>query len=273
MDEELGFLPGAQVADPGPGRMRLCEGIERGEGRVRIGAQRRPLQRQALVGIDGRVRKGDETRDVPLAIGLSRRRESRERRLRRDLGGSLGGVRRGRGFRGAVTWAPGRPCYHQWRNSTDLRGRANRVSVLDEILDGVRADLAERQRRVSLDQLKEMARRAPSPRDALAALRAEGVGVIAEVKRASPSRGQMAAIADPAALASEYEAGGAKVISVLTEERRFGGSLDELERDPVLMEALGPLLATSYIAVKRNEIAYFKEKTPEEEARQHFYKY
>jgi len=102
------------------------------------------------------------------------------------------------------------------------------VSVLDEILDGVRADLADRQRRVSLDQLKEMARRAPSPRDALAALRAEGVAVIAEVKRASPSRGQMATIADPAALACDYEAGGARIISVLTEERRFGGSLDDL---------------------------------------------
>jgi indole-3-glycerol phosphate synthase len=102
------------------------------------------------------------------------------------------------------------------------------VSVLDEILDGVRADLAERQGRVSLDQLKEMARQAPSPRDALAALKAGGVSVIAEVKRASPSRGAMAAIDDPAALAADYEAGGARVISVLTEGRRFGGSLDDL---------------------------------------------
>jgi indole-3-glycerol phosphate synthase len=117
--------------------------------------------------------------------------------------------------------------------------------VLDEILDGVRADLAERQRRVSLDLLKEMARRAPSPRDALAALRAEGVSVIAEVKRASPSRGQMAAIADPAALASEYEAGGAKVISVLTEERRFGGSLDDL--DAVRRAVQVPVLRKDFV--------------------------
>src|ERR1700729_2133281 len=107
-------------------------------------------------------------------------------------------------------------------------GTSSRVSVLDEILDGVRADLADRQQHVSLDQLKAMARRAPSPRDALAALKAEGVSVIAEVKRASPSRGQMAEIADPAALAADYEAGGAKVISVLTEGRRFGGSLADL---------------------------------------------
>jgi indole-3-glycerol phosphate synthase len=102
------------------------------------------------------------------------------------------------------------------------------VSVLDEILEGVRADLAERQRRVSLDELKNRARRAPSPRDALAVLKADGVSVIAEVKRASPSRGQMASIADPAALAADYEAGGAAIISVLTEQRRFAGSLDDL---------------------------------------------
>ncbi len=102
------------------------------------------------------------------------------------------------------------------------------MSVLDEILDGVRADLAERQRRVSLEQLKDMARRAASPLDALAALKADGVSVIAELKRASPSRGAMAPIDDPAALAGEYEAGGARVISVLTEQRRFGGSLDDL---------------------------------------------
>jgi indole-3-glycerol phosphate synthase len=102
------------------------------------------------------------------------------------------------------------------------------VSVLDEILEGVRADLADRQRSVSLAQLKDQARRAPSPRDALAALKGEGVSVIAEVKRASPSRGAMAAIDDPAALAADYEAGGAVVISVLTEQRRFGGSLDDL---------------------------------------------
>ncbi len=50
-----------------------------------------------------------------------------------------------------------------------------------------------------------------------------GVGVIAEVKRSSPSKGALAAIADPARLAADYEAGGASVISVLTEERRFGG--------------------------------------------------
>jgi indole-3-glycerol phosphate synthase len=102
------------------------------------------------------------------------------------------------------------------------------VSVLDEIIEGVRADLAERQRETSLDDLKARAEQAPAPRDALAALRGQGVGVIAEVKRSSPSKGALAAIADPAALARDYEAGGAKIISVLTEGRRFGGSLADL---------------------------------------------
>lgn len=101
-------------------------------------------------------------------------------------------------------------------------------TVLDDILAGVREDLAERQAAVSLDELKERARRAPAPRDAYAALGGDKVSVIAEVKRSSPSKGALAAIADPAALAADYEEGGAHVISVLTERRRFGGSLDDL---------------------------------------------
>ena len=102
------------------------------------------------------------------------------------------------------------------------------MSVLDDILDGVRADLAARQEVEPLDRLKEAAARAPSPRDVMAAFRGSEVAVIAEVKRASPSKGALAAIADPAALAADYEAGGARVISVLTEKRRFGGSIEDL---------------------------------------------
>ena len=102
------------------------------------------------------------------------------------------------------------------------------TNVLDGILEGVRADLAMRQAAVSLDELKAKAARAPSPKDAYAALGGPKVSVIAEVKRSSPSKGALAAIADPAALAADYEAGGAHVISVLTEGRRFGGSLEDL---------------------------------------------
>lgn len=102
------------------------------------------------------------------------------------------------------------------------------MTVLDDIIDGVREDLAERQSRVTLDELKALAAERPAALDAEAVLRGEGVSVIAEVKRSSPSKGALAAIADPAALASDYEAGGAHCISVLTEQRRFGGSLDDL---------------------------------------------
>ncbi|MER5755674.1 indole-3-glycerol phosphate synthase TrpC [Streptomyces sp. NPDC002088] len=103
------------------------------------------------------------------------------------------------------------------------------MSVLDDIIEGVREDLAERQARVGLDELKERAAKAPRALDGHAALRGDGVKVICEVKRSSPSKGALAAITDPAALAADYEAGGAAVISVLTERRRFGGSLADLE--------------------------------------------
>jgi indole-3-glycerol phosphate synthase len=119
------------------------------------------------------------------------------------------------------------------------------VSVLDDILVDVRTDLTARQQAAPLDKVKEAARRAQSPRDVMGALRIDGVAVIAEVKRASPSKGALAAIADPAALATDYEAGGARVISVLTEARRFGGSLDDLAavRDVVNV----PLLRKDFV--------------------------
>ena len=102
------------------------------------------------------------------------------------------------------------------------------MSVLDDILVDVRADLAERQARVSLDELKAKAEGRPDCRNPIPVLRGDGVAVIAEVKRSSPSKGALAAIADPASLAADYESGGAAVISVLTERHRFGGSLDDL---------------------------------------------
>jgi indole-3-glycerol phosphate synthase len=103
------------------------------------------------------------------------------------------------------------------------------ASVLDEIVAGVREDVAAREALLPFDEVKVRAAAVRPALDALLALRAPGVGVIAEVKRRSPSKGQLATIADPAKLAAEYEAGGARMISVLTEQRRFGGSLEDLD--------------------------------------------
>ncbi len=103
------------------------------------------------------------------------------------------------------------------------------ATVLDSIIEGVRADVAAREAVVSMSAVKAAAESVPSPRNVLAALREPGIGVIAEVKRASPSAGQLASISVPAELARAYEGGGARIISVLTEERRFHGSLDDLD--------------------------------------------
>ncbi len=103
------------------------------------------------------------------------------------------------------------------------------MNVLDTILEGVREDLAARESVLPLADVKVAAGRAPAARPVLEILREPGVGVIAEVKRSSPSQGRLASIGDPAALAASYAEGGARAISVLTESRRFGGSLADLD--------------------------------------------
>ncbi|MEU3061904.1 indole-3-glycerol phosphate synthase TrpC [Streptomyces subrutilus] len=118
--------------------------------------------------------------------------------------------------------------------------------TLDAILDGVRADLTVRQLRVPLGDLKSLAAVGSPPIDAVAALRRPGgVQVIAEVKRASPAAGPLAEITDPGLLAAEYAAGGAAVVSVLTEERRFRGSLADL--DAVRARVTVPVLRKDFV--------------------------
>ena len=102
------------------------------------------------------------------------------------------------------------------------------MTVLDEIIAGVVEDLEVRRARRPLSELIEAVAGMPAPLDPLPALSAPGLSVIAEVKRASPSKGALAGIVDPAALGAAYAAGGAAAISVLTESRRFGGSLADL---------------------------------------------
>lgn len=102
------------------------------------------------------------------------------------------------------------------------------MSVLADIVAGVREDVAARETLAPMPEVIAAARDARPALDAFAALRAPGVGVIAEVKRQSPSKGALADIPDPADLARQYADGGARVISVLTERRRFGGSQTDL---------------------------------------------
>ncbi|MGO4342784.1 indole-3-glycerol phosphate synthase TrpC [Pedococcus sp. 2YAF34] len=103
------------------------------------------------------------------------------------------------------------------------------ATVLDEIVAGVREDLVGAIATTPLTEVERLAREAAPAVDAEAALRRPGLSLIAEVKRSSPSKGALATIADPAALAADYEAGGATAVSVLTERRRFGGSLADLD--------------------------------------------
>jgi len=118
--------------------------------------------------------------------------------------------------------------------------------MLAALLAGALDDAAERERDVPLRAIESRARDAAPPLDALDALAPrDRVHVIAEIKRSSPSRGQLATIADPAALAREYATGGASAISVLTEGRRFGGSLADLR---AVREAVDiPLLRKDFI--------------------------
>lgn len=118
-------------------------------------------------------------------------------------------------------------------------------TVLEEIVAGVRDDLAAREALVSEADLRAALLDAPATRDPMPHLRGAATSVIAEVKRRSPSRGLLADIADPAALAREYADGGAAAISVLTETRRFGGSLEDLRAVRASVET--PLLRKDFI--------------------------
>ncbi|CAB4607822.1 unannotated protein [freshwater metagenome] len=101
------------------------------------------------------------------------------------------------------------------------------MSVLDSIIEGVREDLATR--RLPLAQIHQRMEQTAPALDAHTFLSRDEMNVIAEVKRSSPSKGALASITDPASLAEQYQEAGAAAVSVLTERRRFGGSLEDLD--------------------------------------------
>lgn len=100
--------------------------------------------------------------------------------------------------------------------------------ILDEICAHKYGEVALQKKRVPLREVQEQIGGNPPPRDFRAALRQPGVSLIAEVKRASPSKGDFLVGADPLELASIYEDAGARCISVLTDERYFKGTLEDL---------------------------------------------
>lgn len=119
--------------------------------------------------------------------------------------------------------------------------------MLDALTAGALDDAATRRESVSLAEIERRALRTAPPTDGYSALApTTHVRLIAEIKRASPSKGTLAAIADAPQLAADYAAGGADAISVLTEQRRFGGSLADL--DAIRERVSVPLLRKDFIA-------------------------
>ena len=119
--------------------------------------------------------------------------------------------------------------------------------MLDELFAGSIADALTRRETTPIDKVEKAALSQTPALNALEFLApAAQIKILSEVKRASPSRGQMAEIPDPAALAKIYAENGASAISVLTEERKFKGSLADLIA--VRANVSVPLLRKDFIA-------------------------
>ncbi|HAV10897.1 MAG TPA: indole-3-glycerol phosphate synthase TrpC [Dehalococcoidia bacterium] len=120
--------------------------------------------------------------------------------------------------------------------------------ILEKIVQDNLAEFEARKRRMPLERIKEQALQQPLPLDFAAALQSDDIRIIAEVKKASPSRGIIRADFDPVAIAVTYAAGGAAAISVITEELHFEGSLDYLKAiDSALKPRKIPLLRKDFI--------------------------
>lgn len=121
----------------------------------------------------------------------------------------------------------------------------NTGTILDRIVEAVRVRLSERKTRRPLAELERRALAAPACRDLAQALAGDGIHIIAELKKASPSRGLLRENYDPAVLAAVLERAGAAALSVLTEEAFFSGSLEHLERARAVAKL--PLLRKDFI--------------------------
>jgi indole-3-glycerol phosphate synthase len=114
--------------------------------------------------------------------------------------------------------------------------------ILDEIVENKRAEIARREAEIPVREQQRRARSAPAPRTPDFS---RPMAIIAEVKRRSPSAGEIEAEVDPVAQAREYQAAGANVISVLCDQKYFGGSLDDLR---AVREAVSlPVLCKDFV--------------------------
>ncbi|MET0236191.1 MAG: indole-3-glycerol phosphate synthase TrpC [Kibdelosporangium sp.] len=119
------------------------------------------------------------------------------------------------------------------------------LNMLTKLVFAAQQQTTLRRQTITEDEIRERAGIAPPPRDFAAALSAPGLGVIAELKPRSPSRGWLVDDYRPAELAAAYRAGGASAISVLTHAAGFGGSVEDL---PVARaEGLVPVLRKDFI--------------------------
>lgn len=102
--------------------------------------------------------------------------------------------------------------------------------ILDEIVAHKRQEVNQRKTHLPLREIQERLEKTPRPKDFRAALRMEGISIIAEIKRRSPSRGDMLPHVDAVELAALYEQAGARAVSILCDNKYFGGSLDDLSK-------------------------------------------
>lgn len=122
------------------------------------------------------------------------------------------------------------------------------ATILDQILDAKRRELARQKREQSLSEMQRGAMATPLPLNLSGALMGPGVRLVAECKKASPSRGLLSPSYDPAALARTYAENGAAAISVLTEVDHFQGSLEHLRQVKEAVNGMGvPVLRKDFI--------------------------